>query len=300
MFIVHQTVNEIRRHPVRTIIVSLLIAVLMVAAGGIYAMSVDVRHTITEMESNHSISVYLKPSLDQAAIQLLLDQTQRNVAVLRAEYISPADGLKKLAEQYPQFASVFKDLTRNPIPPLLRVYPASVAETGSLAAELRALAGVQSVEYDQSSVQGMVRANEFVHSLLAYVMTLASLLFVAGFCLMAFSVINGKRKETAVLSLVGASNTQVLLSTPAHLFAVWAIASILFIAALPRVVRFATSRLAESIPWVTPVSTSVTVATSALVVLLASLTCLFLACVIATILAYRIEEEQRREESLLE
>ncbi|MDO9099927.1 MAG: permease-like cell division protein FtsX [Caldisericota bacterium] len=300
MFIVHQTINEIRRHPVRTIIVSLLIAVLMVAAGGIYAMSVDVRHTIGEMESNHSISVYLKPSLDQAAIQLLLDQTQRNVAVLRAEYISPADGLKKLAEQYPQFASVFKDLTRNPIPPLLRVYPASVAETGSLAAELRALAGVQSVEYDQSSVQGMVRANEFVHSLLAYVMTLAGLLFVAGFCLMAFSVINGKRKETAVLSLVGASNTQVLLSTPAHLFAVWAIASLLFIAALPRVVRFATSRLAESIPWVTPVSTSVTVAASALVVLLASLTCLFLACVIATILAYRIEEEQRREESLLE
>jgi cell division protein FtsX len=300
MFIVHQTINEIRRHPVRTIIVSLLIAVLMVAAGGIYAMSVDVRHTIGEMESNHSISVYLKPSLDQAAIQLLLDQTQRNVAVLRAEYISPADGLKKLAEQYPQFASVFKDLTRNPIPPLLRVYPASVAETGSLAAELRALAGVQSVEYDQSSVQGMVRANEFVHSLLAYVMTLAGLLFVAGFCLMAFSVINGKRKETAVLSLVGASNTQVLLSTPAHLFAVWAIASLLFIAALPRVVRFATSRLVESIPWVTPVSSSVTVATSALVVLLASLTCLFLACVIATILAYRIEEEQRREESLLE
>ncbi|MDO9099467.1 MAG: hypothetical protein Q7V53_01810, partial [Caldisericota bacterium] len=108
------------------------------------------------------------------------------------------------------------------------------------------------------------------------------------------------RKETAVLSLVGASNTQVLLSTPAHLFAVWAIASLLFIAALPRVVRFATSRLVESIPWVTPVSSSVTVATSALVVLLASLTCLFLACVIATILAYRIEEEQRREESLLE
>jgi cell division protein FtsX len=225
---------------------------------------------------------------------------QKDEAVARAEYVSPADGLKKLETQYPQFASVFSDLTHNPIPPLIRVYPVSMQGITGLAAELRSLAGVQSVEYDESSVQGMANANVFVHSLLLYMLVLASFLFIAGFCLMAFSIINGKRKETAVLSVVGASSLQVLLSTPAHLVAVWALASVLFAVVLPSVIRYSTTRLKASFSWVTPEPAGVVYAGAASAVVLASLACLLLACVIATLLAYRIDEEQRREETLLE
>src|SRR5450756_274253 len=226
VFTFKQTLRDLARHPVRTLLVSILIAVLMVASAGIYAMSINVRHTISEIEKTHSINAYLLRGLDQTSIQTLLEQMQKDEAVARAEYVSPADGLKKLETQYPQFASVFRDLTRNPIPPLIRVYSVSVQGITGLAAELRSLAGVQTVEYDESSVQGMANANVFVHNLLLYVLILAGFLFVAGFCLMAFSIINGKRKETAVLSVVGASNLQVLLSTPAHLVAVWALASV--------------------------------------------------------------------------
>jgi len=272
----------------------------MVASAGIYAMSMDVRHTISEIESTHSINAYLLRGLDQTSIQTLLEQMQKDEAVARAEYVSPADGLKKLETQYPQFASVFSDLTHNPIPPLIRVYPISVQGIAGLAAELRSLAGVQTVEYDEGSVQGMANANVFVHSLLLYVLVLASFLFIAGFCLMAFSIINGKRKETAVLSMVGASNLQVLVSTPAHLVAVWALASVLFVVVLPSVIRYSRTRLKASFSWVTPEPAGVVYAGATSVVLLASLACLLLACVIATLLAYRIDEEQRREETLLE
>ncbi len=300
MFTFKQTLRDLARHPVRTLLVSMLIAVLMVASAGIYAMSIDVRHTVSEIERTHSINVYLLPGLNQTSIQTLLDQMQKDEAVSRAEYVSPADGLKKLEAQYPQFASVFRDLTRNPIPPLIRVYPVSVQGIAGLAAELRSLAGVQTVEYDEGSVQGMANANMFVHSLLLYVLVLAGFLFITGFCLMAFSIINGKRKETEVLSIVGASNLQILLSTPAHLVAVWALASVLFAAVLPNVIRYSTTRLEASFSWVTPEPVGVVYAGATSVVLLASLACLLLACVIATVLAYRIDEEQRREESLLE
>jgi len=300
MFTFKQTLRDLARHPVRTLLVSMLIAVLMIASAGIYAMSIDVRHTVLEIEMTHSINVYLLPGLDQTSIQTLLDQMQKDEAVSRAEYVSPADGLKKLEAQYPQFASVFRDLTRNPIPPLIRVYSVSVQGIASLAAELRSLAGVQTVEYDEGSVQGMANANMFVHSLLLYVLVLAGFLFITGFCLMAFSIINGKRKETEVLSIVGASNLQILLSTPAHLVAVWALASVLFAVVLPNVIRYSTTRLEASFSWVTPEPVGVVYAGATSVVLLASLACLLLACVIATVLAYRIDEEQRREESLLE
>src|SRR5450830_1915424 len=170
MFTFKQTLQDLRRHPVRTLLVSILIAVLMVASAGIYAMSMDVRHTISEIESTHSINAYLLAGLDQTSIQTLLEQMQKDEAVARAEYVSPADGLKKLETQYPQFASVFSDLTRNPIPPLIRVYPVSVQGITGLAAELRSLAGVQTVEYDEGSVQGMANANVFVHSLLLYML----------------------------------------------------------------------------------------------------------------------------------
>ena len=300
MFTFKQTLQDLRRHPVRTLLVSILIAVLMVASAGIYAMSMDVRHTISEIEGTHSINAYLLAGLDQTSIQTLLEQMQKDEAVARAEYVSPADGLKKLETQYPQFASVFSDLTHNPIPPLIRVYPVSMQGITGLAAELRSLAGVQSVEYDESSVQGMANANVFVHSLLLYMLVLASFLFIAGFCLMAFSIINGKRKETAVLSVVGASSLQVLLSTPAHLVAVWALASVLFAVVLPSVIRYSTTRLKASFSWVTPEPAGVIYAGAASAVVLASLACLLLACVIATLLAYRMDEEQRREETLLE
>lgn len=300
MFTFKQTLRDLERHPVRTLVVSILIAVLMIASAGIYAMSIDVRHTIFEIESTHSINAYLLRGLNQTSIQTLLDEMKKDEAVARAEYVSPADGLKKLETQYPQFASVFRDLTRNPIPPLIRVYPVSVQGIAGLAAELRSLAGVQTVEYDEGSVQGMANANAFVQSLLFYVLVLAGFLFIAGFCLMAFSIINGKRKETAVLSIVGASNVQVLLSTPAHLVAVWALASLIFAAVLPSVIMYSTTRLKASFAWVTPEPVGVVYAGAASVVLLASLACLLLACIIATLLAYRIDEEQRREETLLE
>lgn len=300
MFIMKQTLRDLVRHPVRTLLMTILIAVLMVASAGIYAMSIDVRHTISEIESAHAINAYLLRGLDQTSIQTLLEQMQKDEAVARAEYVSPADGLKKLETQYPQFASVFRDLTHNPIPPLIRVYPVSAQGIASLAAELRSLAGVQTVEYDEGSVQGMTNATEFVHTLLLYVLILAGFLFVAGFCLMAFSIINGKRKETAVLSIVGASNVQVLLSTPAHLVAVWALASVAFVIVLPSVIRYSSVRLKASFSWVTPNPAGMVYARAASVVLLVSLACLLLACVIATLLAYRIDEEQRREEMLLE
>ncbi len=300
MFILKQTLRDVARHPVRTVLVSLLIAVLMVAGAGIYAMSINVRHTVSEIQSEHSINVYLLAGLDQTSIQTLLEQMQKDEAVARAEYVSPADGLKTLKEQYPQFASVFDDLTRNPIPSLIRVFPTSVQGIAGLAAELRAMAGVQTVEYDEDAVQGMANASTFVHNLLVYVLILAAFLFVVGFCLMAIIIINGKRKETAVLSLVGANSTQVLLSTPAHLVAVWALGSIGFVIVLPAVIKFSTSRLTASFPWITPEPTPAVYAESAFIVVLASFACLVTACVIATILAYRVDEEERREESLLE
>lgn len=300
MFILRQTLRDVARHPVRTVLVSFLIAVLMVAGAGICAMSIDVRHAVSEIQSAHSLNVYLLGGLDQTSIQTLLEQMQKDEAVARAEYVSPADGLKKLKEQYPQFASVFDDLTRNPIPPLIRVYPTSVQSIAGLAAELRAMPAVQSVEYDEQSVQGMQNASTFVHNLLVYILVLAAFLFVAGFCLMAVTIINGKRKETAVLSLVGATNAQVLLSTPAHLAALWLLASVGFAAVLPWVIHYATTRLAASFPWITPEPTGILYASAASIVLFASFACLLLACVIATILAYRIDEEQRREETLLE
>ncbi|MCX6098106.1 MAG: permease-like cell division protein FtsX [Caldiserica bacterium] len=300
MFIFKQTIRDLVRHPVRTLLVSILIAVLMVASAGICAMSIDVRHTISEIERTHSINAYLLRGLDQTSIETLLEQMQKDEAIARAEYVSPADGLTKLEAQYPQFASVFRDLTRNPIPPLIRVYPVSVQGIAGLAAELRSLPGVQTVEYDEGSVQGMANANLFVQSLLLYVLVLAGFLFVAGFCLMASSIINGKRKETAVLSIAGASSVQVLLATPAHLVAVWALASVLFAVVFPGVIRYSTTRLKASFAWVTPEPVGIVYAGAASVVLLASLACLLLACIIATLLAYRIDEEQRREEMLLE
>lgn len=300
MFTLKETLRDVMRHPVRTICVSILIAVLMVASAGIYAMSINVRHTIAEIENTHAINVYLLHGLDQTSIQTLVDSLDRDEAVRRAEYVSPADGLKNLQARYPQFTDVFRDLTQNPIPPLIRVYPVAASGIAALATELRSAPGVQSVEYDESSVQGMLSANEFVNSLLVYVLVLAGFLFIAGFSLMAFSIINGKRKETAVLSIVGASNTQVLLATPAHLVVVWVLASVLSMLVLPGVIRYSTARLQSSFAWVTPESSGVVYAGAASVVILASLACLFLACVIATILAYRIDEEQRREETLLE
>ena len=300
MFILEQTLRDLARHPLRNILVTVLIALLMVASGGIYAMSEDVRHTVSQIQSTHAINAYLLKGLDQTSIDTLLQQIQQDGAVARAEYVSPADGLKSLQEQYLQFSNVFSDLTKNPIPPLIKVYPVSVQDISSLAAELRSLAGVQTVEYDEASVQGMAAAGVFVHNLLLSVMFLAGLLFVAGFCLMAFGIINSKRKETTVLGIAGASNAQVLLLTPAHLVAVWACASVLFLITLPGVVRTASSRITASFGWITPQPAGALYAGAASVVLFVSLVCLVVACLAATLLAYHIDEEQRREEMLLE
>jgi len=146
----------------------------------------------------------------------------------------------------------------------------------------------------------MAAAGVFVHNLLLSVMLRCRAACLRGFCLMAFGIINSKRKETTVLGIAGASNAQVLLLTPAHLVAVWACAS----RSLPRHVAgycaAASSRITASFGWITPQPAGALYAAAASVVLFVSLVCLVVACLAATLLAYHIDEEQRREEMLLE
>src|SRR5450756_2741395 len=83
VFTFKQTLRDLARHPVRTLLVSILIAVLMVASAGIYAMSINVRHTISEIEKTHSINAYLLRGLDPVSYTHLRAHETRHDLVCR-------------------------------------------------------------------------------------------------------------------------------------------------------------------------------------------------------------------------
>ena len=161
------------------------------------------------VEDANSLSVFVKPELDAAAVQALAKKLRERSDVATLELKTPEQGLAEFRDQS-GFADALKVLHYNPLPAVLIVTPRSdvlaLDAAPALVAQLLHDPAVDLVQYD---AQWRQRLNAILALTARAAMVLASLLALAALLVVGNTVrldIQARSDEIAVMQLLGANN----------------------------------------------------------------------------------------------
>lgn len=163
----------------------------------------------SNFEKNTQISLFLQSGETPDAAKILMEQIQVRTDVANTHYISPEEGLRDLEEQG-GLSNVLEQLTLNPLPGVIEVYPAetlqSPAQIKLLLDDLKAMPGVESAKLDMLWVQrleGIVLLGQRLVLALGLLLGLAVLLVI--YHTIQLSTQN-RHQEISVLTFIGATN----------------------------------------------------------------------------------------------
>lgn len=156
------------RKPLATLMtIGVIASTLMLPALGWFSMQEIKQWGLRWQQGEGRIALYLAPSLGEQEVNALLGRVRSQSGVLRADMISPQEGL--LALQHDENLIPFlKEMGDNPLPAVIDVLP-SLNDPSALHAlheTLRGLKGVEHVTVDIEWMQQLHRGASFVARLI--------------------------------------------------------------------------------------------------------------------------------------
>ena len=206
--------GEIRRNFTRNLIMQLtaigtvtvtivLLGAFLFTRQALTRIGDDVLHKI-------EISVFLKDGASADAAKALQAKIAADPRVAGVVFISKAEGLRQMRERL-QGQIDTSLLTQNPLPDALRVKVVRPQDVRAVAETIRALPNVASVEYAHDIVERLLTLSDVFGKIGLGVVAL--LLFTAAIIISNTIrlTVFARRRETAIMRLVGASGTYIRL-----------------------------------------------------------------------------------------
>jgi cell division transport system permease protein len=162
----------------------------------------------TGLLSRIEISVFLSDRLDEAHARSLAQHINADPRVLAVTYVPKAEGLRQLRARL-QGQIDTSLLTMNPLPDAIRIRVKDPNNVPAVAAAVQKMPGVATVEYAQDAVTKVLRLVDTLSRLgLAMILVLvfaAAVIISNTIRLTVFA----RRREIAIMQLVGATNAYV-------------------------------------------------------------------------------------------
>ena len=160
------------------------------------------------MLSRIEISIFLSDRVDDKHGRAIAQHISRDPRVLAVVYIPKAEGLRQLRDRLAGQIDTSL-LTTNPLPNAVRVRVKNPNNVPSVAARIQKIPGVATVEYAQDAVTKVLRLTETFGKIgLAMILILvfaAAVIISNTIRLTVFA----RRREIAIMQLVGATNGYV-------------------------------------------------------------------------------------------
>src|SRR5436305_12423080 len=205
-YVFRETVSNLRRNVSMASAALLTVAVSLTLVGGALLVKRGVDRATVQWKGNVELSIFMKADAAQTESDAVDRQLKSMPEVKSYRYVSKPEAFEEFKKIFANEPDVRDSLTVDQIPPSYRVVPRAAEQTKVIGQRFDDTAGVFRVSYAKEEVDALVSVTSFLQIMLwaiaAVLLAAASLLILNTIRMAIFA----RRREVAVMKLVGATN----------------------------------------------------------------------------------------------
>ena len=205
-YVAKETFFNLKRNLSMALAALITVAVSLTLAGGALLVKRGVDRATIQWKGNVELSVFMKADAAPAESDAVDRQLKAMPEVKKFHYVSKPEAFTEFRTIFANEPDVRDAIGVDDIPPSYRVVPNEAEQTRLIGDRFANTAGVMRVSYAKDEVEALVSITKFLQVML---WTVAVVLLGAA-CLLILNTIRmaifARRREVAVMKLVGASN----------------------------------------------------------------------------------------------
>jgi cell division transport system permease protein len=224
------------------------VAVTIVLLGTFLYARASLAHIANDAMSQITISVYTVPDATKAQEDALRTAFAKDDRILSSQFIPKSEGLRELRDRMKGQIDT-SVLTQNPLPDKFRLRVREPEQVPLVAAAMKKLPAVQTVDYGQDVVQRLLQivsvARRAGIGLIALFILVAGIIISNTIRLTVFA----RRREISIMQLVGATNMYIRLPFICEGLIDGVLGVVLAVGALAIARAMLLPKLAAALPW---------------------------------------------------
>ncbi|MDA8386949.1 MAG: permease-like cell division protein FtsX [Actinomycetota bacterium] len=205
-YVVRETAANVWRNRLMSLAAVLTIAVSLALVGSALLIKQGVSVATSQWQGGTQLLIFLQPNASAAQTSAIADQLKATSAVKSYYYFDQAKSWSEFRRLMANQPDLLNSVTESQIPPSFRVSLKNPAEAPAIGQIFNQQVGVRNVEYNRAAINTMLRISsiaQFVILGLATVLLLSATALILNVIRVA---IFSRRREVAVMKLVGATN----------------------------------------------------------------------------------------------
>lgn len=205
-YVLRETAANLWRNRLMTFAAIMTVAVSLSLVGAALLLRQGVNRAAGLWKGNVGVIVFMQPGSTAGETAAVKAQLTSDPSVRSFTYVDQAKSYAEFRQMFSSQKDLVALVRPSDLPPSFRVKLANANEATAVGSEFSDQPGVRQVSYDQSGVQSMLKVTGVVQDIivgLAAILLLSAAVLILNTIRMA---IYGRRREVAVMKLVGATN----------------------------------------------------------------------------------------------
>ncbi len=205
-YVVRETAANVWRNRLMSLAAVLTIAVSLALVGSALLIKQGVSVATSQWQGGTQLLIFLQPNASAAQTSAIADQLKATSAVKSFFYFDQAQSWTEFKRLMANQPDLLNSVTESQIPPSFRVALKNPAEAPAIGQIFNQQVGVRNVQYNRAAINTMLRISSIAQLV---ILGLATVLLLSATALILNVIrvaIFARRREVAVMKLVGATN----------------------------------------------------------------------------------------------